>query len=648
MLTTERNAMHRISALACICLILTIFIPKHVMAESTDPIPTMETVIVSASRITSEATNTTANFTIISREVIEKANSASVVDVLRQVPGLHIDQQGGRGGLSSLYLRGSDPNFTLVLIDGIRMNDPTNARGGSFDFSTLSVDNIERIEIVRGPISSVHGSDAIAGVINIVTQMGTAEPEVSAGGEIGTEEFHRGNIHIKGPVSDVAEFALGASYVDSGNAVQGDQHQSGEFNGKLSISLSDATEISTFLRFNNSHNENFPDDSGGPTLAVIRDTDSREAQEFTAGASIDHDLSSSWDLTLKVNWLHREDETASPGVAPGVRDPFGIPANSSDSTFKRTQLSASSRFSGVEHVKFGLGIDAQFEAGVSDSIVEFFGVPVPGRFDLERHIYSPFFELQYEIFDGLLLQGGLRIDIPEDFDTEYSPRIGALYKFNADLTTLKFNWGKGFKLPSFYALGNPVVGNADLIPETSEGFDFGVTQTFWDKRLTIGVTPFYSRFFDLIDFDEGPPPQLVNRSKATAQGIEVSVDIQPHPKWSLLGHLTYTETDIEDTTEELRNRPEWRGGINLNWNLHQDLSLNTAVLYVGEVLDSSIPTGDRMLDDYIRVDVAGTWQPRTNVEFGLAIDNLFDTDYEENIGFPAPGIQARVSTRVRF
>ena len=640
--------MHRIPVLAWICLIQILFIPNIIAAEATEPVPTLETVIVSASRITSEATNTTANHTIISRETIEKANPASVVDVLRQVPGLHIDQQGGRGGLSSIYLRGSDPNFTLVLIDGIRMNDPTNARGGSFDFSTLSINNIERIEIVRGPISSVHGSDAIAGVINIVTQSGTAEPEVTVGGEIGTEEFHRGNIHIRGPVSETAEFAVGASYVDNGDAIPGDQYQSGEFYGKVALSISDATEINTVIRFNNSHNENFPDDSGGPDLAVIRETDSRDAQEFTVGTTIDHDFSSTFEMSFDVNWLFREDETASPGVAPGVRDPFGIPANSSDSTFNRIQLSALSRFSGVERLKFGLGVDAQFEKGESDSIVEFFGVPVPGRFDLERDIYSPFFELQYELADGLMFQGGIRIDIPEDFDTEYSPRLGALYNFNAGRTILKANWGRGFKLPSFYALGNPVVGNSNLIPETSEGFDFGVTQSFWDERLTVGVTPFYSRFYDLIDFDEGPPPQLVNRSEVTAKGIEASVDLRPHPKWNCSGHLTYTETNIEDTTEELRNRPEWRGGVNLNWNLHEDVSLTTAVLYVGEILDSSIPTGDLTLDDYLRVDVAGTWQASPNLEFGMAIDNLFDTDYEENVGFPAPGVQARLSARVRF
>jgi outer membrane cobalamin receptor len=134
---------------------------------STEKALELEPVVVTATVAPTPLGQTTAPVTIISREQIAVQQATGVTDLLRQVPGVHIDQAGARGGISSVYVRGSDPNFTVVLIDGVKVNDPTNSRGGSFDFSTLSTDNIERIEIVRSPLSAVYGSDALGGVINI-------------------------------------------------------------------------------------------------------------------------------------------------------------------------------------------------------------------------------------------------------------------------------------------------------------------------------------------------------------------------------------------------------------------------------------------------------------------------------------------------
>jgi outer membrane cobalamin receptor len=257
-------------------------------------------------------------------------------------------------------------------------------------------------------------------------------------------------------------------------------------------------------------------------------------------------------------------------------------------------------------------------------------------------------ELRYSSKAGWTVEGGLRVDDPEDFDTEVSSKIGTMYTFRSTGTTLKANWGEGFKLPSFYALGNPIVGNPDLVPETSEGFDFSVIQDVLNGRARISVAPFYSRFFDIIDMEEGPPPRLVNRSEVTAKGVEVELYLRAMENLSFDCHMTYTETDIKGTDEELRNRPEWRGGIAMQWKPRPDLVLNLAGLYVGEVLDSSIPTGDRDLDPYIRWDVGALWSVRKNWELALAIDNILDADYEEAVGFPDPGIQVRAGLRLRF
>lgn len=608
-------------------------------------------VVVTGTVVPTPLSQTTTSMTVISREQIEAQQETSVIELLRQVPGLHIDQPGGRGGVSSVYLRGGDPNFTVVLIDGIKVNDPTNSRGGSFDFSTLSTDNIERIEIVRGPLSAVYGSDAMSGAINIITRKGEPEAvrsaEVAWGRFAGPVHFRRGLVQARGIVG-VMDYALSASYLDTGEPVEGSGFIGRTFNANIGLPLSGAMELRWVLRYANSDSESFPDDSGGPEFAVLRDVDEREAQELTLGFILTHKPFAWWEYSFQMDMYNRQEEVLSPGVAPGVRDPFGIPPNSTDNTFWRYDLLLRHRFSVARGVRLALGVQAQFEEGKSTGSLSVMGFPVPTSFELSRNVWAPFFEVQLSLLRHLIVQGGVRVDIPEEFDTEVSPRVGVSYTIAATDTTLRASWGEGFKLPSFFALSHPIVGNPDLVPETSWSVDAGVSQSLWRERITVSVTYFYNEFTNLVDFDEGPPPRLVNRSRVTTEGVEMSLHVQPWPNLGFRSHLTYVETDIKGTDEELRNRPRWRGGFSVLWRPMPSLTVNLDTLVVGETLDSSIPTGDRTLDAYVRVDLATTWTINPTWQIFLAVDNLFDADYEEFVGFPAPGINPRGGVRARF
>jgi vitamin B12 transporter len=606
----------------------------------------LDPVVVSASRIPTSLAETTKSATVITREQIEARQAQKTVDLLRQLPGVHIDQPGGRGSVSSVYVRGSDPNFTVVVIDGIKVNDPTNSRGGSFDFSTLDPASIERVEIVRGLLSSVYGSDAMGGVINIVTRPGSAVPERSVDGSGGRYGYHRAGLEARGPLGS-AHYALSLSYVDDGSPVEGSTFTGKSINAKVTLPPSASTSLQTVVRYADSQSSSFPDDSGGPEFAVLRDTDKRDVQELTVGTEFNHDLRSWWEYGLKVNFYERGEDVSSPGVASGIRDPFGIPLNSSANSLRRANLLASNLFSFLS-ARVGIGAELQFEEGAGEGFLLFGDTRVPSRFELGRTVYAAFLEAQHAFPFGLTIQGGVRIDAPDDFDPELSPHLGALYRIESTQTTLKANWGEGFKLPSFFALGNPIVGNRELLPETSRGFDIGVVQELSGQRVSASATFFQTTFSNLIDLDEGPPPRLVNRSQVITQGVELSLALQPaHNVW-INSHLTYLETDIHGTDEELRNRPEWRGGINARWRPRPDLDLNFDALYVGEVGDSSIPTGDRILDDYLRVNVAATWALSSHWQVSAAVDNLFDAHYEEAIGFPSPGVTPRIALRLRF
>lgn len=616
-------------------------------AQTSAPaVPILPETVVTASRLPTSSERTLAPTTIITRADIEAQRPTSIIEILRQVPGLHIDAPSGRGSVSSAYLRGGDPNYTLVLIDGVRANDPTNSRGGSYDFSVLPLDHIERIEVVRGPLSSIYGSDAISGVINIITRSGGAKSEHSldaAGGRFG---FHRETAATSGPIGR-GTYALVASHADDGEPVRGSHFVSSNLSGSFSLAPSDTTALRFHALLVDADRRSFPDDSGGPSFAVLREVDTRDTREVTAGADFMQEIRPWWNYELKFGLFDRTDEFSSPGVAPGLRDPFGIPPNRSNDDFRRYQATWVNRFQPMAGIRVGAGLEYQRESGRSRGELIVGPASIPTRFDLDRDIGSPFAELELSPVQNLVLQGSIRWDIPHGFDQEVSPRVGAAYTVAATGTTLRTSWGEGFKLPSFFALGNPIVGNPQLRPESSRGHEFGISQTV-GKDATVRATYFRSRVADAIDFEEGPPPRLVNRSRVDAEGIEFGSTFRLSPEWTLDTQVTFVQTDIAGTEEQLRNRPKWRGGATLGWRPRDDVDLSARALYVGRVLDSSIPTGDLFLDPFWRVDLTAQWLLTLRWSLYAGIENLLDEPYEEAIGFPVRGIRPLLGTRITF
>jgi outer membrane cobalamin receptor len=588
---------------------------------------------------------TTSQVTVMQRDRIGARQADSVTDVLRQVPGLHIDQPGARGGVSSVYLRGADPSLTMVLIDGFKVNDLTNNRGGSFDFSTLNTDDIERIEIVPGPLSAVYGSDALSGVINIITRRGSPQSSRQielAGGRFG---YLRTRLQAQGQLGDL-DYALSGAYLDNGEPVEGSDFRNGTWHANIGLPLSDLMEVRGLARYSRSTSTVFPDASGGPDLAVLRETEKREIEEVVVGMTLDHEPLDWWTYKLQFGLFHRQEESVSPGVAPPPDNPFaGIPGSESDATFQRFEVTLAHTLTPLDGVNVTLGAQAQFEDGTNRGSLTFIG---PTNFDFSRDTYAPFLHVQLTLLPGLRVQGGLRADFVEDFDYEISPRVGVAYTIAATGTTLRANWGEGFKVPSFYSLADPVVGNMALVPETSMSAEVGLTQPLGSERITLRLGFFYNQFDNLIDFD---PTifRLVNREDVETKGVEMQLQVQPWPALRFNSHLTYVDTDIKgDSMAALRNRPRWRGGLDLHWNAFPTLSLNLALLVVGDSLDFAVPTGERELDAYARVDLAATWTFRPNWDLFFAVDNVLDADYQEAIGFPAPGINPRGGVRARF
>jgi outer membrane cobalamin receptor len=351
------------------------------------------------------------------------------------------------------------------------------------------------------------------------------------------------------------------------------------------------------------------------------------------------------DYTVRLGLYDQRSDIVSPGVAPGVRDPVGIPPTITANQYSRADLKFRYTILRQDALRLSVGADLESEIGSSVGSLLIGGVTTPTSFDLRRNNWGAIIEAAYIVKRGLLLRGGVRADFPDGFDSEVSPRVAFAYRVPVNGVTLRASWGEGFKLPSFFALGNPIVGNPGLLPESTRSAELGLRVPLQGGRATVDMALFSSKFENLVDLAEGPPPRLVNRSEVTARGFEMGLAVNPRPDTTISAQLAYVKTHIRGTDEPLLNRPEWRGGIGVQWRPHATVSVNFDVLYVGRMFDSSIPTGEVVLNPYTRANVTMTWRARGRQRYFLAIENLFDADYQEAIGFPAPGISLRVGVR---
>jgi outer membrane cobalamin receptor len=608
----------------------------------------LEPVVVTASREPVPADRAPGTVSVITREEIERSHYTSVVDVLRHVPGVHVEQPGSRGGRASIYTRGLDPSQTLILLDGVRLNDTTNNRGGSFDLSTLDPAGVERIEIVRGPTSAVHGSDAIAGVVNIITRTGADGEEVSlqaSGGRWGVYRIAGEARGRRGP----ADLSLAGAWVDEGDPPDDQRYRGGNFKAAAGVDLAGDARLRGTLRFADSEGRAYPDDSGGPEFATIRALERRDVRDVNLHVELSQAPIRWIDYTAGFSYRHRRELRDSPGIAPGVRDPFGVPAESSRDELDYYAFSLRNTVYRNEQFHATLGGDVYYEVGSSDGEL-FPGEPfaIPTSFDLDRVVGGAFAELQWSCACGLALYAGARVDFPDSASAEFNPRVSGRYRVPRLDVELSGSWGRGFKLPAFFSLAHPVVGNPGLDPERSRGFDVGVSRSFWDGRIEARASYFDIEVKDQIDFDAGPPPLLVNRSKVQSRGFELELRVDPFSWLSLTGSATHTATDIKGSSAELLNRPRWQGNLSLVVDPLASVTVRMAAIFVGSVKDSSIPTGPVTLDSWARVDLSAIWRMSEHIAVFIEIDNLLDSDYEEAIGFTAPGIRPRAGVRWRL
>jgi outer membrane cobalamin receptor len=580
------------------------------------------------------------NITLTSKE-IQALAANSFADVLRGLPGVDISQQGGLSGLTFLSIRGGDPNFVTVLIDGVKVNDPTNSRGGAFDLGTLDPSIIEKVDVFYGSFSTVYGSDALAGVLSIQTKQTEGESTIAVSAKTASHGAKGASVHIGLPISDIANFNLSASWQDGDNSTFGDAFARKELISTIKSNQDAETQWHISGFYAQGEGQYFPEDSGGDRLAVISTPETRDYNQTNIAARIRHPFTDKLNVTVDGSSSTRKEQLSSPGIAQGILD--SVPAIDSDTDYQRTDISGTVNYQFSEQVSSAVGVTFTDEDGGMQSVIDF-GVLIPADYRLDRQTNSAFAEVAIKPSQTSSIIAGIRHDKTDMLNVS-TKRILANLQLHQN-TKLSAQYSEGFKLPSFFALGHPLVGNTDLQPERSKNMELSVDQLAIQKTLSTRFSIYQNTYTDLVDFD----PEAftnVNRSKVRVRGAEISSSYDPSSNLNLMAQISYTNINTFEPDLNLRRRPNYKGSIKARYQVIPALSLTARYTINDGYFDSSVPTGAIELDGFNQLDVSAHLQTEGNLAWRLHINNVLDSEHEEAVGFSnaGPNITARVSTQ---
>ncbi|RYY76518.1 MAG: TonB-dependent receptor [Gammaproteobacteria bacterium] len=612
-------------------LLISTLVATHAYAATDEIIVTGTYSPISAEQIASSVTT-------ISQEQLLALSSHSLVDALRQVPSIWVEEQGGPGGLTAISLRGAESNHTLVMLDGTQLNDPTNTRGGAFDANNINIDSIKRIEIIRGAQSSIYGSDAVAGVIHIITIEPTKNAQQNLSASVGEDGYKTGSFSTTGTLDKIG-YAVKLQSKDGGEPIKGSTAESKEALVKLNW-ISDAQRVDFTYRYLDGEKTTFPEQSGGSLFAVNRDLDHSEYTDQNTALAWQWQVNEIWRSKVQASWFNRQETLTSPGIIPY----FAVPPNGSDTDFTRENISWVNTIGDEKSVWGNIGVETKHESGDSKGYIV--GIDIPPDFALDRRINSAFINLNGYATENLFLQASGRHDKTENLDAKDTGQVGVRYQINSALSIFG-NAGKGYKLPGFSALGHPLVGNPDLKPETATTRDVGFE---WKQNNTaINISYFRNTYENLIDFDSDLFRNVNRTDIIDTRGVETEVHWHTqNNQWQLSAHASYADIDAQ---HPLMGRPQVKAGANVIFALNDSWQFNANYLWVDERFASSLYTGESVietLDTYNRFDLGARWQATNQLSINVSIENITDEKYYNDVGFPSVGRSGFIGFNFNF
>lgn len=625
---------------ACCALLASVsFLPFSAAAE--EAVAVMPPVVVTATRTELPLNQIASSMTVIPFEQIQRRNRADVAELLREVPGITVASNGGAGQTTRVFMRGTNSNHVLVLLDGVIVNDPSDP-GNAFDFANLSTDNVERIEILSGPQSTLYGSEAIGGVIHIISRKGRGQPRSTAFAEYGRYGTARSGAGHSGEIGRTAySFSVSGRHTDGVSALdtryggtEKDRSNSYYFSGNVHSALSDAFTAKLATRYSR---VNTAFDSPGaftrPADDPLADNDTRQ---FTARAAGQLALMDGrWVQELGVSALQLNRSQITVFYDTLGNELFG----------RQQQLGRREMADWVHHIRavpghvFSLGAETRSDHFKPSGL---------GDVTLDNHaLYA---SDQFGIGDAFFMNASTRADFNQAFGNAYTWKLAPGYRIPATDTTVKASYGTGFKTPSLSQLYDPIYGNAALNPERSRGWDAGFEQALWKDRLTVSATYFRNSIRQLIGNANTPPFATLNTGKAKTQGVESSFTYRPAKDWALNGSYTYTLSQDRARDRDLLRRPRHMAtaGARYQATPDWDMALDARYSSTRKDIDIQFPYGLVRVKSFALLDLSTHYRVTQAVTLYGRIENLLDKRYEEVFGYGAPGMALYAGAKLAY
>ncbi|MCH8156651.1 MAG: TonB-dependent receptor, partial [Nitrospinae bacterium] len=536
------------------------------------------------------------------------------LDILRDKLGLDIILSGTKGASASVFTRGAKSDSTLVMIDGVQVNSNTL---GNFNFGQLNLDNIEQIEILRGPQSTLWGADAVGGVINIVTKKGKGKPSYFASFEGGSFSTFKETLGSSGSFNKF-DYSFTASRLDT----EGISSVSGEKFGATETDAFQNLTVSTRMGYNlpsdwrvefigrygksNLEIDDFQADS------VTRETSS---ETFNLALPVKKYINDWWEVTFRPSFFFDV-----------IRD---AQATKEDQIYNRNlTMELQNNMDFGEYYSLAFGMEYQKLAGHN----------VLNSFKHDTHTNGYYLQTQFDYQDTILLTGGFRHDTNTEFDDATTFKIAGAYRFHSTGTRLHTSYATGFKAPTFNQQFFPDFGTTGLKPEESRGWEVGVNQVFWKNRLSVKITYFEMRFTNLIEsVDTGSFIfRARNVGKAKTNGIETGITAKLPGNFSLAFNHSWLETR-DQNRQPLQRRAKHKFSATLSHVWREKLTSLIGLRFRSGVKTNS--SGTKRVDAYTLIRTAVGYQLTEKLRISARIENLLDEDYEEVFGFGTPGVE---------
>ncbi len=614
---------------------------EDTMGVATPGVATPDTIVVTATRVPTPESEVASSITVVSSQDIAARQLQTLPDLLQQVPGLNVVQSGGPGSQTSVFMRGTNSNHTKVLVDGIDVSDPTNPTG-AFDFSQFLTQDIERVEVLRGPQSGLYGSDAIGGVINIITKSGEGPAQFNASAQGGSFDTFNQTIGVSGSLEQFhyaanldhfhsGETPVTPSYVLApGERPIDDYDDDVTASTKLGFDITDDLDVGLVARYTSTHLRITGDDYDFYPL-VFPDTSQSEndaRQIYTRASGHWVTFGGAFEQTLGVAYSNLKSSDLSPDN----------PRSDLAGNRVKADWQGVVRIAADEKLIFG----AEHQR---DEI----SLPIAASTRIE----SGYAELQSGLGTSFFNSASVRYDDNDRFGGKATFRLAPTYLFEDSGTKLKASIGSGFKAPTldqlFQSFPPYFFANPNLRPESSVGWDAGFEQVLAMQTLKGGVTYFHNLIKNLIA-DNADESSYTNIGRAVTDGVESFVAYQALPNLGL--RLDYTYTRATDTVlhEELLRRPKHKVDLNAGWQATRRVSIDTTVLGTSSWIDGNRDFTITRLTapGFVTVNLAGSFDVTQHFAVFARIDNLFNHHYEEPIGFLQPTLGAYAGVKTRF